>query len=324
MVGLEKLMTELFKIVYANVVFLGTRFYWKIRGYKRINYHFSSRINSFELSRRISFAIDSSTPYFFARFGETEFRAIWQTLEIKYKIRKRYSKNLTRDLEKLAGFFPANEQFINAFSDEYIDSIKKANVIGTWLDFREKSLINSLYKSIDTCDLNDVEPFFLDTPWTNSLSGKKVLVIHSFTNSIISQINRLKKIVVGNMVLENINFLLIKPPLSTIESARRSDNWFKELEILKKEVDLLDFDVALVSCGSYGIPISSYIYSKGKVSLYLGGVLQLFFAIKGGRWEKDQKYNILMNDDWIKPNLVDTNKEFMNNFNDFEKSGGYW
>jgi hypothetical protein len=323
MVGLRKI-TEFIAILYASLVYLGTRVYWKIFGYIRIEYNYKSRINAVELNENISFAIDNSIPYFFARFGETEFRAIWQTLELKYKIRRRYSLNLIRDLEKLAGVFPTNDNFIHAFSNEYTNSIKKANVVGTWLDYREKALVNLLFNSIDVCGLNDVEPFFLQKPWTKSLDGKNVLVIHSFTNSIHSQITKLNKIVVGNMVLENINYTIIKPPLTTIESGRRSDNWLMELELLKKEVDSLDYDVALISCGSYGIPISSYIFSKGKVVLYLGGVLQLFFAIKGGRWEKDPKYNKLINDDWIKPNLADINIEFMNNFNEFEKSGGYW
>ena len=46
-----------------------------------------------------------------------------------------------------------------------------------------------------------------------------------------------------------------------------------------------DFDIALVSCGGFGMLVCNYIYSKlNKSCIYVGGVLQLYFGIYGKRW----------------------------------------
>ncbi|WP_274095727.1 hypothetical protein [Riemerella anatipestifer] len=40
--------------------------------------------------------------------------------------------------------------------------------------------------------------------------------------------------------------------------------WFDALEDMKNKIDLVDFDVAIIGCGAYGLPLASYIKNKGK------------------------------------------------------------
>ena len=52
-----------------------------------------------------------------------------------------------------------------------------------------------------------------------------------------------------------------------------------------KDIAKLDFDIALLSCGGYGLPLCRFIYKTlGKTSIYMGGSLQLLFGVYGERW----------------------------------------
>ena len=80
---------------------------------------------------------------------------------------------------------------------------------------------------------------------------------------------------------------------------------------MKKELSELsqtfDFDIALVSCGGFGMILSDYIYSKMKKSvLYVGGGLQLYFGIKGNRWNSHPIISKLFNDKWT--NVLEEDK----------------
>lgn len=46
----------------------------------------------------------------------------------------------------------------------------------------------------------------------------------------------------------------------------------------------IDFDVALLSCGTYAHFLGEYIKNIGKKSIYIGGVLPLHFGIFGDRY----------------------------------------
>ena len=47
-----------------------------------------------------------------------------------------------------------------------------------------------------------------------------------------------------------------------------------------------DFDIALVSCGGFGMLVSDFIFTTlNKSAIYVGGSLQLYFGIIGNRWK---------------------------------------
>ena len=79
-------------------------------------------------------------------------------------------------------------------------------------------------------------------------------------------------------------------------------NWFEALDYMKREVDNTEFDIALIGCGAYGMPLAAHCKDIGKKAIHLGGALQLLFGIRGSRWE-DNSYEQknLMNDYWVRP-----------------------
>lgn len=53
--------------------------------------------------------------------------------------------------------------------------------------------------------------------------------------------------------------------------------WFDALDYMKRQMDEIDFDIALIGAGAYGFPLGSYAKELGKKGLHIGGALQLYF-----------------------------------------------
>ena len=63
-------------------------------------------------------------------------------------------------------------------------------------------------------------------------------------------------------------------------------DWFETVERIKGDLCNLEFDIALMSCGAYSMPLGLYIRDiLGKKAIYVGGCLQLFFGITGRRYQ---------------------------------------
>ena len=84
---------------------------------------------------------------------------------------------------------------------------------------------------------------------------------------------------------------------------------------MENEISRKDFDVALIGCGAYGFPLAAYVKRLGKQAIHVGGPLQLYFGIKGKRWDNSGLYN----EYWISP----SDNERPKNLNKVE-GGCYW
>jgi len=63
-------------------------------------------------------------------------------------------------------------------------------------------------------------------------------------------------------------------------------DWFETLDHLKKALNDIDFDIALLSCGSYAMPLGLHIQDAlSKQAIYVGGILQLYFGVMGRRYD---------------------------------------
>jgi hypothetical protein len=70
------------------------------------------------------------------------------------------------------------------------------------------------------------------------------------------------------------------------------------------EISKLEFDIALISAGSYAMYIGDFIHtSMKKNTIYIGGVLNVFFNIYGKRYDTIFYNNIINLEYQIKNNL---------------------
>ena len=101
------------------------------------------------------------------------------------------------------------------------------------------------------------------------------------------------------------------------------NNWLETFTIMCNDIEKLEFDIALLGCGGYGLPLCNFIKTKmNKSSIYIGGGLQLLFGVMGHRW--------INRDDWkkiIKENntnfVFPSENEKLDNKNTIENSA-YW
>ena len=67
----------------------------------------------------------------------------------------------------------------------------------------------------------------------------------------------------------------------------------------------IDYDVALIGCGAYGLHLAAHAKRMGKKSVHLGGALQICFGIIGKRYEDPKHVNgfylNLFNEHWTRP-----------------------
>ena len=83
-----------------------------------------------------------------------------------------------------------------------------------------------------------------------------------------------------------------------------------------------DFDIAIIGCGAYGLPLAAKIKKAGKQAIHLAGATQLMFGIKGKRWEENEAFAYVrkwFNESWVYP----AEEDIIQNANRVE-NGCYW
>ncbi len=138
-------------------------------------------------------------------------------------------------------------------------------------------------------------------PWTKALEGKKVLVVSPFYKEIMIQYEKRNLLWPDGRIPEFD--LSCDPSVWDLEHG----GFFNALEILKDRVLKRDFDVALLGCGSSGVPIAAAIKKSGRKAVVLGSAIHLLFGLKGKRWDDKGIYN----DYWITPG-EDTRPSYSN------------
>ena len=80
-------------------------------------------------------------------------------------------------------------------------------------------------------------------------------------------------------------------------------DWFEAYKFMCEGIAKIDFDVAIVGCGAYGLPIGSFIKGElKKTAIHLGSATQILFGIKGKRWDDIPFFrDHLYNEHWTRP-----------------------
>jgi len=124
--------------------------------------------------------------------------------------------------------------------------------------------------------------------FSTALVGKTVLVISPFSESIAANFHRRHSFFKNDYVYPEFKLLLLNTPItySGLPPQFYPDvDWFSTLASLRSDLSRIDFDIALLSCGSYAMPLGVHIERiLRRKAVYVGGVLQLFFGIMGRRY----------------------------------------
>ena len=273
------------------------------------------------ISSHIREKLLSPKPCMLSRFGAVEIGCVVNYLGIYHQKRKiiKYIKGeafpwweeeTMYPMRNNAGFFSATPELLKRFSEMMIEDMPLIDILASWR-FEEEYFSKELQNAYKI-DFEPYNPFWSDVPWTAALENKKVLVVHPFAETIQKQYLRKELIHKNPKVLPTFDLQTIKA-IQTIgnQGDNRFETWFDALEFMKSEIDKKDYDICLLGCGAYGLPLAAHIKRSGKKAVHLGGSLQLLFGIRGARWENSNynatyNYSKLMNDFWVKPSATET------------------
>lgn len=219
-----------------------------------------------------------------------------------------------------AGFFPNDDTLLGKFYDEYTHSLTEVDIIGTY-NYTEKYLFPYFPKAQKVNIYGYLYPFMYKDPWTKYLKNKKVLVVHPFQREIEEQYKR-RKLVWGDRaddVLPDFKLITYKPVQSMLGLHTEYQTWFDALAKMKDDISQLDFDVAIIGCGAYGLPLAAYCKCLGKQAIHLAGSTQILFGIIGKRWAEKPAFRQYFNEYWIRP----YSESIPSNYNKIEE-GCYW
>lgn len=204
-------------------------------------------------------------------------------------------------MQMASGFFPPSRTAIERFSALMYDDMSHLDILGSWR--REEYLLHRELRQVTKVPLTALEPYLSAHPWSETLEGRKVLVIHPFSKTIESQYHSHRRQLFDDpRVLPKFGGLATIQAVQTIAgNESQYADWFQALDSMKAAMDAIDFDVAIIGCGAYGFPLAAHAKRRGKCAIHLGGATQILFGIKGKRWDADPRISRLYNDSWVRP-----------------------
>jgi len=200
----------------------------------------------------------------------------------------RYINKLIKCYENMSDYTYCGSYLINQFKD-----INK-------MDPNVKHFVQKYLPNKNSCDYTFIEavrPFL--SCFSQFAVNKKVLIVSPFSDVIKKQFERKDKIL-HNYEYPDFTLLTYTTPVTYNNATDdlsyiKTENWLEQCKLMCSEIEKLDFDIALLACASYGMILGNHIYKKmNKKAIYIGGVLNVFFNIYGGRFNTTF-FNSIMN-----------------------------
>ncbi len=141
--------------------------------------------------------------------------------------------------------------------------------------------------------------------FSSVLENKKVLAISPFSESIEKNFSNRHRFFKRNYKYPEFELSVYNTPITYSglpDEFYPHDNWFQTLDCMRSEIAKTEFDFALLSCGSYALPLGCYIEQVlGRKAIYVGGLMQLYFGIMGRRYENPFFLDQINKDEFIYP-----------------------
>ena len=240
-------------------------------------------------------------PLMVSRFGNIESKCVADYLA------SAYGDETLKNMAGSPGFFPVQPHTLDRFSQMFLEAAEAIDMLGVWFNPGEAEIIRRSCPQAVLAPLASLEPYYHDRPWSQALAGKRVLVVHPFTQTIERQYQQHRQQLFENPQILPPFTLLTLPAVQSFAGCQTPfASWFDALDFMSEQVSQLEFDIALIGCGAYGLPLAARIKQLGKQAIHLGGALQLLFGIRGQRWDGDPFFQALYNSHWVRPTSQET------------------
>lgn len=272
---------------------------------ERCRYHqlWSKQLLGEEANALIGRLVMEGGPLLVGRIGHTEGRIVGEWIFRS----SRYGRMTRKEAHQYSGIFPVTPFLLSNFASVYARAIAQSDLLGFWQTTYQARLLTNYYSEIPLAPLSALEPYLHKSPWSAALAGRRVLVVHPFATSIQEQYRNRREILFANQaVLPDFDLHVLTPPQTLAPMTAGFNTWLEAMNNLSESVMEVEFDVALLGCGAYGLPLGAVIKRAGRQAIHLGGALQVLFGIRGRRWEQIGSVASLMNEHWIRPSSHET------------------
>lgn len=260
--------------------------------------------------------LESGQPFLFGRCGATEMRTAADHL---HNGGRPFADRTRADIRNLSGVFPTDDAALERFCKLYIRTAQSAELLALWNVGAEREVIRGCDATRFT-ELRALEPYYHTRPWSAALAGKRVLVVHPFRKTILSQYEKRAQLFPGSDILPEFASLTVIQAVQGLAGQDTGyDSWFNALDAMERKMDAADYDVAIIGAGAYGLPLAAHARDTGHAAIQMSGATQLLFGIKGRRWDDHPVISKLYNPAWVRPDESEgiTNKEKV-------EGGSYW
>lgn len=295
-------------------------------GYSVRNRVFMSKLMKKEDTQKyMKQMLGAGRPFAIVRFGLYETLLCVQYLEKKYGVREGYSDFIRNHIDTDAGMFSSSDRGMDGYAELVFSLLPEADAIAYWRNYPGRLIFSPWYRHPAHLNVEDLYPFpFWHTEplpdWQSELAGKRVAVVSAFSDTVGRQYLKREKIWEDGRILPDFELI----PFRAVHTGggRRNpmfDSWISAFHYMLDELKDIPFDLALISCGSYGMPLALALKRAGKCAIQWGGCFQLWFGIMGKRWAGDAGIMSYFNENWTYPSEEETPEGFR-----LVDGGSYW
>lgn len=237
------------------------------------------------------------------KIGESELAGLVSYL--RHRNRDGFAARWTQRSRRLytnAGVFPDNVLAYNQFATAMSEALFHLDVLGAWYNPGEAKVVNTLAPRARLVGLTCLEPHLWQNPWFAALRDRRVLVVTPFADSVRPQFERLREVWTKKPEMAvPFELLTLRTPFAAAIAPSPYRDWQSGLDDLRRGMDMLHFDVAIIGAGAWSIPLAAHAKLTGHVGLHLGGATQILFGIRGKRWDQNPKHAPFITDAWVRP-----------------------
>jgi len=255
-------------------------------------------------------ALRQGDPVLIARLGFCEARCLgyWMRWRDRATVPLPFPRIVRRDMHLNAGFFPADDEYLDRFAQRFGDAVSGSDVMGVWRAIEGEHQILKRYcpgaRLVGAGAISEPAMLMYPEPWTAELASRTVLVVHPFAKSIEQQYRENRtKLFANPQVLPAFDLKTLKAVQSIAGSDSGYGTWFDALDHMCDQIAHIEYDTALIGAGAYGLPLAAFVKSQGKQAVHMGGLTQALFGIRGRRWETEYASTTagLFNEHWVRP-----------------------
>ncbi|MBR0987619.1 hypothetical protein [Bradyrhizobium liaoningense] len=264
----------------------------------RWTYRHSHLLSAGEGNQWIADAIKNRRAAAVGKIGRSELKVL-----SSWKRKSAYDESISEEIFYHSGVFPPTREALDDFCMQYSDACREVDLLAVWGASEEYSIVEEFCASSTLCEIEELEPYYHEKPWSAELKGLNVLVISPFVDSIARQFQAKQEIwsQYPAVILPEFNLKLLKAHHSEALQPTGYPNWSAMCDDAIRQASKIEFDVAIVGFGAASLPICSALKSEGKFAIHLGGAVQILFGLLGARWDQNPKIATFVNSHWSRP-----------------------